>query len=90
MISPQGQNQKYLHDFAGRVDRRIGADRPAPAGRAIWWVVRTVAVVGATVLGCVGFAGVMQSAAMQCHGVGYRGCATLVIDDLTGKPGPAE
>jgi hypothetical protein len=89
MISPQGQNQKYLHGFADRVDRGIGVHRPAPAGSTLWWMVRTVAVVATTVLGCVGFTGVLQSAAMQCHGVGYQGCATLVIDDLTGKSRPA-
>ena len=47
--------------------------------------IRTVALVGAVVLGCAGLTGVMQSAGLQCHDVGYRSCATLVLDDLTGK-----
>jgi hypothetical protein len=69
-------------------DHGPGGDRPPPTGSTIWWAIRTVAVIAAVVLGCVGFTGAMQSATMQCHGVSYRGCATLVIADLSGKSEP--
>ncbi|MGX6600553.1 hypothetical protein ACWKSP_00230 [Micromonosporaceae bacterium Da 78-11] len=89
MISPQGQNQKYLDDFAGRVDHGTGVARPAPSGNTVWWAVKALAVVAATVFGCVGFAGVAQSAGLRCHDVSHRACLAMVVDDLTGKTEPA-
>jgi len=88
MISPQGQNQKYLDDFARRVDHGSSTTRPAPGGRTIWWVPKAAAVVAASTFGCVGFGGVAQSASMRCHDVGYRTCFAMVVDDLTGDSKP--
>nr|WP_221374658.1 hypothetical protein [Actinoplanes polyasparticus] len=90
MIGPHAHNEKHLDEFGRRVGHGPGADRPTPRGSTGWWVVRAVAVVGVTVFGCVGFAGVLQSASLHCNDVGRRACIGLVVNDLTGKtPTPA-
>ena len=89
MISPQGQHQNDLHDFAGRVDRGSGIEPPAPQGSTIWWTIRAVAIVAATVAVCVGFAGVLESTGRLCQCMDRRACFFLVVDDLTGKSKPA-
>ncbi len=84
MINPHGEHQRDLHDFAGKVERGLGGAGRVRPGRTI-----RVVALAVVVLGCAGLGGVMQSAPMRCHGVSYRACLSLVVDDLTGKTKPA-
>jgi hypothetical protein len=90
MISPQGQHQKLGNDFA-RPAAGHGPGPVRPVGAAtLWWTAVTIAALA---LACVGAAGVIQSAGMQCRDVSHRACIALVIDDLTGRterPAPAD
>jgi hypothetical protein len=83
MINPHGHHQRDLHDFAERVDRRVGTAPPAHSGSTTWWAAKAALVVSIVVLGCAGLGGVIQSSAMRCHDVSHRTCLSLVIDDLT-------
>ncbi|WP_249999270.1 hypothetical protein [Actinoplanes sp. M2I2] len=87
MIGPHPPNLNHPHDGAGRRGRR-GDDRPAPRGSTVWWTVRAVVVVAAMVLGCVGWAGVMEATSAHCYGVSKRMCLSLVVDHLTGSTPP--
>lgn len=87
MLGPHAPNNKHLHEFACRTPH--GPYRPAPSGSTIWWTIKAVALVGMLMLGCVGFAGALQSAGLNCHDIGRRACLALVVDDLTGKTPPA-
>jgi hypothetical protein len=87
MITPHGQHQRDLRDFAGRVDRAVGTACPAPRGSTLWWATKAALVVSIVGLSCAGLGGIIQSSAMQCHGVSHQTCLSLVIGDLMGtKP----
>jgi hypothetical protein len=83
MISPQGQNETYVRDVGRQGERSWAGTRTSTT--TSWWLL---ALFGVMALGCVGFAGALQSAGEVCQDVGRRACLSLVIDDLTGEPVP--